>query len=151
MSSPAPLHPAGDPGRPVVGYTTGVYDMFHIGHLNIFSNASLHCDTLVVGVTTDELTESRKGKRPLIPFEERCEIVRSIRFVDRVVPQASMDKIEALEQIGFDVVFVGDDWRGTPTWNRIEADFAEHGVRVHYFPYTPHTSSTSLRSKVLKA
>lgn len=133
-----------------IGYTTGVYDLFHIGHLNVLRRARLECDYLIVGVTTDELSESRKGKRPIIPFTERMEIVEHIDFVDEAVPQTSMDKMEAWRNHKFDKMFVGDDWKGTPQWNKIEEDFKEVGVEIIYFPYTEHTSSTFLRSVLEK-
>lgn len=132
----------------VMGYTAGVFDMFHIGHLNILRNASRHCDRLVVGVTTDELAASRKGKTPIVPWSERAEIVASSRYVDDVVPQSVIDKVAAWERHRFDVIFVGDDWKGSEVWNDLEQRFAELGVRVHYFPYTPHTSSTVLRDRI---
>jgi glycerol-3-phosphate cytidylyltransferase len=132
----------------VVGYTTGVFDMFHIGHLNILRNAKSRCDHLIVGVTTDDLSESRKGKRPIIPEDERMEIVRAVRYVDEVVPQATMDKMQAWRDNRFDVMFVGDDWKGTALWEKLEREFALLGVRIEYFPYTPQTSSTALRAKL---
>lgn len=128
-----------------IGYTTGVYDMFHVGHLNVLKRAKLECDYLIVGVTTDELCEERKGRRPIIPFVERMEIVEHIRFVDEVVAQTSMDKIEAWNNLKFDKMFVGDDWKGTDKWNELEREFASRGVEILYFPYTRHTSSTKLR------
>ena len=105
------------------------------------------CDYLVVGVTTDELAESRKGRRPIVPFLERVEIVQNVRYVDDVVPQAHMDKMEAWRNVRFDVMFVGDDWKGTAAWDALERDFAEVDVRIHYFPYTETVSSTMLRSQ----
>jgi glycerol-3-phosphate cytidylyltransferase len=129
-----------------IGYTTGVYDLFHIGHLNVLKRAKLECDHLVVGVTTDELAEQRKGRRPVIPFFERMEIVAHIRFVDEVVPQTSMDKMEAWNNLKFDRMFVGDDWKGTEKWLQLEREFAPLGVEIVYFPYTTHTSSTILRA-----
>lgn len=132
----------------VVGYTTGVYDMFHIGHLNLLRQARERCDRLIVGVTTDELSESRKGKTPIIPFIERRAIIESIRYVDEVVPQEHMDKFAAWRALQFDVMFVGDDWRGTPSWVSFEQELATVGARVEYLPYTMHTSSTMLRTKL---
>lgn len=134
----------------VVGYTTGVYDLFHIGHLNVLKRARLECDYLIVGVTTDELSESRKGKRPIIPFSERMEIVEHVKFVDEVVPQTNMNKMEAWNNLRFDKMFVGDDWKGTEKWNEIERQFSEVGVEIVYFPYTSHTSSTKLREVLEK-
>ncbi len=132
----------------VVGYTSGVYDMFHIGHLNVLRRARTLCDRLVVGVTTDELSIARKAKRPVVPFEERCEVVASIRYVDDVVAQSTMNKLEAWEAVGFDRMFVGDDWRGSDAWTRYEAEFARVGVEIVYLPYTTQTSSTLLRRRI---
>lgn len=125
----------------VLGYTTGVFDLFHIGHLNMLKNAKGMCDKLIVGVTTDELV-SYKHKKAVIPFEERIEIVRSIDCVDVAIPQRSMDKFEAWKKLKFDVMFVGDDWYATEKWEEYERQFAEVGVKIIYFPYTRGTSST---------
>lgn len=134
----------------IVGYTTGVYDLFHIGHLNVLRRAKMECDYLIVGVTTDELCFSRKNKHPIIPFSERMAIVEAVKFVDEVVPQTHMDKVEAWKNLKFDKMFVGDDWKGTEKWNQLEKDFAELGAEIVYFPYTEHTSSTFLRSVLEK-
>lgn len=128
-----------------IGYTTGVFDMFHIGHLNVLKRARLECDYLIVGVTSDELSMSAKNKKPIIPFNERMDIVEAIKFVDEVVPQTNYDKMEAWNNLKFDLMFVGDDWKGTEKWNQIEKEFGEVGVEIMYFPYTTHTSSTILR------
>lgn len=133
----------------IVGYTTGVFDLFHIGHLNLLRNAKSLCDKLVVGVTTDELV-SYKNKRSVIPFEERLEIVRAIKYVDVVIPQENMDKFEAWSKIKFDVLFVGDDWYKTDKWAQIETQLKEVDVRVVYFPYTKGTSSTLLNETLVK-
>lgn len=133
----------------VIGYTTGVYDLFHIGHLNLLRNAKAMCDKLIVGVTTDELV-SYKNKKSVIPFEERMEIVRSIRYVDAVIPQESMDKFESWNKIKFDVMFVGDDWYNTDKWESLENMFKEVGVRIVYFPYTKGISSTLLNEVLIK-
>ena len=129
-----------------IGYTTGVFDLFHIGHLNILKRARLECDYLIVGITSDELSLSAKNQKPVIPFLERMEIVESIKFVDEVVPQTNYDKMEAWNNLKFDMMFVGDDWKGTDQWNIIEKDFNQYGVEIIYFPYTSHTSSTILRN-----
>ena len=128
-----------------IGYTTGFFDLFHIGHLNILKRAKLECDYLIVGITTDELYLSAKGTKPFIPFQERMDIVEAIKFVDEVVPQTSYDKMEAWNNLKFDRMFVGDDWKGTKEWIQIEKDFAKFNVEIIYFPYTTHTSSTILR------
>lgn len=126
-----------------IGYTTGVYDLFHIGHLNLFKNAKGMCDKLVVGVTVDELVQY-KGKRALIPYEDRIEMVRSCKYVDAVVPQYDMDKLAACKKLGAGILFVGDDWYGTEKWKRYEEDFAKEGIRIVYFPYTKGISSTKI-------
>lgn len=127
----------------VIGYTTGVYDLFHIGHLNLLKNAKGMCDKLVVGVTVDELV-AYKGKRSMIPFEDRIEIVRSIKYVDAAVPQYDMNKLEACKKLGAKFLFVGDDWYGTEKWQQYEKEFAEAGIQIVYFPYTKGISSTKI-------
>lgn len=129
-----------------IGYTTGVFDLFHIGHLNILQRAKEQCDYLIVGVSTDELVKEYKNKKVIIPFNERKRIVENIKFVDKVVPQISMDKKLAWFQYNFDVIFVGSDWKGTIKWIEYEKQFKEVGVDVVYFPYTLGTSSTILRN-----
>ncbi len=128
-------------GKLVIGYTCGVYDLFHIGHLNLLKNAKGLCDKLIVGVTTDELV-SYKHKQAVIPFQERLEIVRNIKCVDAAVPQDNLDKYAMWEKLHFDILFVGDDWFKHPRWKTLEAKFKKVGVRVVYFPYTKGTSST---------
>lgn len=122
--------------------------MFHVGHLRVLERARRKCDELLVGVTTDELSLTVKDKTPIVPFEERREIVNALTCVDRVIPQVSMDKMSAWEEWGFDRMFVGDDWKGTPKWKRLEEDFAAVGVEIVYFPYTKNTSSTVLRASL---
>ncbi len=133
-----------------IGYTAGVFDLFHIGHLNILRNAKNNCDYLIVGITTDELAEKRKGKKPIIPFSERIEIVKNLKFVDMVVPQNTMNKKEIWENLKFNKMFVGDDWKGTPSWNNLEKEFNDINVEIVYFPYTTHTSSSILRDVLSK-
>lgn len=125
----------------IIGYTTGVYDLFHIGHLNLFKNAKGMCDRLIVGVTVDELV-LYKGKKALIPFEDRIEIVRSCKYVDAAIPQYDMDKLLACRKLGASILFVGDDWYGTDKWNAYEAEFRNYGIKIVYFPYTKGVSST---------
>ena len=129
----------------IIGYTTGVFDLFHVGHLNILKNAKSQCDYLIVGVTVDELV-AYKNKTAFIPFEERIEIVDSIKYVDKTVAQTSMDKMAAWKEFGFNKMFVGDDWKNSEQWIKIESDFREVGVEIVYFPYTKETSSTKLRT-----
>ena len=128
----------------LIGYTTGVYDLFHIGHLNLLKNAKGMCDKLVVGVTVDELV-AYKGKQALIPFEDRIELIRSCRYVDAAVPQYDMNKLEACKKLGAKILFVGDDWYGTDKWKTYEKEFNDAGIKIVYFPYTKGTSSTQIR------
>ncbi|WP_232547219.1 adenylyltransferase/cytidyltransferase family protein [Propioniciclava soli] len=133
------------PARYRLGYVPGAWDMFHIGHLNIIRRARENCERLVVGVVTDEALFAAKGKYPMVPLEERMEIVRALAMVDDVVVDFSSDKREVWERVRFDVLFKGDDWKGTPKGERLEAAMESVGVTVFYFPYTAHTSSTVLR------
>ena len=130
----------------VIGYTTGVYDLFHVGHLNLLRRARADCDHLVVGVTSDALAAQRKGRAPFVPLDERCEIIGALRCVDTVVVQDNMDKYSAWEQHGFHRMFVGDDWQGHPDWTALDGKFANVGVEIVYFPYTTHISTTRLRA-----
>ena len=133
-----------------IGYTTGVYDMFHIGHLNILRRAKRQCDYLIVGVSTDELVQKSKNKTPIIPFEERAEIVKAIKYVDEVVPQKDKDKFGAWEKYKFNAMFVGDDWKGSELFKSLEPKFKEKGAEIVYFPYTKGTSSTFLKETLNK-
>jgi glycerol-3-phosphate cytidylyltransferase len=128
-----------------VGYAPGVYDLFHIGHLNLLRNAAECCDVLVAGVVSDLQAERVKGSRPVVPLEERLEIVSAIRFVDRAVVEDVPHKMKMWERVNFDVIVKGDDWKGTERGQQLEADFAQVGVSVAYVPYTQRTSSTLLR------
>jgi glycerol-3-phosphate cytidylyltransferase len=129
-----------------IGYATGVFDMFHVGHLNLLRRARMACDHLIVGVSSDELVKELKGRRPIIPFAERVEIVASLRHVDKVVAETSADKLDAWLTLRFHVTFKGDDWKGSPKWRNLEKEFSARGVAVVYLPYTNHTSSTRLRA-----
>ena len=133
-----------------IGYTTGVYDMFHIGHLNILKNAKEQCEYLIVGVTTDELCESRKNKRPIICEADRVEIVKAIKYVDQVILQDNMDKIQPVREFHVDAVFVGSDWKGTSAWNKYEQEFAAENCVVVYLDYTDGISSSILRERLNK-
>lgn len=133
-----------------IGYAPGVYDMFHVGHLNILRHAARHCDHLIAGVVSDEMAVQAKGRRPVVPLAERMEIVASIDCVDAVWPETVPDKLDTWRDVYFDVIFKGDDWRGTPKGDKLEVDFAAVGVQVVYFPYTLQTSSTLLRAALLE-
>jgi glycerol-3-phosphate cytidylyltransferase len=129
----------------VIGYTSGVFDLFHIGHLNLLKNSKSLCDKLIVGVTTDELV-SYKNKQPVINHYERMEIVRNIKHVDVVVPQPNMEKMEMWKKLQFNIMFVGDDWFENDKWQFFEEEFKKIGVRIVYFPYTKGTSSTLINN-----
>lgn len=130
--------------KKIIGYTTGVFDMFHIGHLNILKRAKEQCDYLIVGVSTDEVVEEYKKKTPIIKFEERIAIVEAIKYVDEIVPQTTMDKMEAWKQLKFDVMFHGSDWKGSDMYNHIIEKFNNVGVKVIFLPHTEGVSSTLL-------
>lgn len=130
--------------KKIIGYTTGVYDMFHIGHLNVIRRAKEHCDYLIVGVSTDELVRRDKGRTPVIPYNERAQIVAALKYVDQVVPQTDKNKLAAWERLGFHKMFVGSDWQGTPQWEEFERQFAPLGVEIVYLPHTDGISSTQL-------
>lgn len=134
----------------IIGYTTGVFDMFHVGHLNILERAKAQCDYLIVGVSTDELVQRDKNKMPIIPFNDRCRIVRAIKFVDEVVPQIDKDKLAAYHRlpVKFHKMFVGSDWQGTPAWKNFEKQFEPLGVEIVYLSHTDGISSTILRDKL---
>lgn len=127
-----------------LGYTSGVFDLFHIGHLHLIERAKAQCERLIVAVSTDELVMEYKHKKPVIPYHERIEIVRALRFVDEVVPQANRNKLEAQAKFGFDVMFVGDDWKGSALYSEVEKAFHQIGVDLVYLSYTHGTSSTLL-------
>lgn len=134
--------------KKIIGYTTGVYDMFHIGHLNVIRRAKEQCDYLIVGVSTDELVLHDKNKKPVIPYEERAAIVEALKYVDQVVPQTDKNKLGAWEQYHFDKMFVGSDWQGSPQWNLYEEQFAPLDVEIIYLPHTDGISSTQLSSVI---
>ncbi|WP_276353549.1 adenylyltransferase/cytidyltransferase family protein [Cohnella caldifontis] len=133
-----------------VGYTAGVFDLFHYGHLNLIKRAKERCDYLIVAVSTDELVKEYKNTVPVIPYEERKAIVESIRYVDQVVPQINRDKIAAYENYHFDVMFVGDDWQGSEVFEKVDSYMRARGGCVEYLPYTQNVSSTTLRGVLNK-
>ena len=132
----------------IIGYTQGTFDMFHIGHLNLIRNAKRHCDYLIVGVNKDELVESYKNKRPIIPLEERVEIVRAIRYVDEVIATDTLDKTKIWEKVHFDEIYIGDDWKGNERWEKTGKEMEQLGAKLVFLPYTKDTSSTMLREKL---
>lgn len=134
--------------KKIIGYTTGVFDMFHIGHLNILRRAKDQCDILIVGVTSDELCYKRKNKYPIIKEQDRVEIVKAIKYVDKVIMQEDMNKLDIVKMIKADIVFVGSDWKNTESWNKYEKEFAKVNCKVVYLPHTDGISSTILRSRI---
>jgi len=135
--------------KKVIGYTTGVFDMFHIGHLHLLKKAKNHCDHLIVGVSSDELVEKYKNKKPIIPFEHRLEIISSLSCVDEVLIQSHRDKIKSYHDINFDVMFVGDDWKGDPLFESVERELKKFDSKIEYFEYTKNVSSTKF-TKILQ-
>lgn len=131
-----------------VGYTTGVFDLFHVGHLNILKKAKEQCEYLIVGVSTDELVENYKNKSPVIPFEQRVEIVKAIRYVDEVVAQTNMDKVEAWHKLKFDALFHGDDWKGSNLYSDIEKKLTDLGVDMVFLKHTSGISSSMIAEKI---
>lgn len=134
--------------KKIIGFTAGAFDMFHIGHLNLLRNAKARCDYLIVGVNSDSLVSSYKNTEVVIPLDERIEIIKSIRYADEVIALDTLDKEVVWRQKKFDVVFIGDDWKGSKRWNHTEKKMNKHGVRVEYLPYTRGTTSTILREKL---
>jgi len=134
--------------KQIIGYLPGTFDLFHIGHLNIIRKAKEHCDYLIVGINTDETCFKMKNKIPIVPFEERCQIVEAIKYVDEVVEQNTSDRYEAWRLYKFDRIFVGSDWKGSEKWRLLEEILEKEGSEVFYFDYTEGTSSTILRSKL---
>jgi len=130
--------------KKIIGYTSGVFDLFHVGHVRILKKAKKYCDFLIVAVTTDSLVKKRKNKNPVIPYKERIEIVKSIKYVDMAVGQSNMNKKLAFDKYKFDIMFVGSDWKGTAKWNELEKYFEQKKIKIKYFPYTKSTSSTKI-------
>jgi len=135
----------------IIGYTTGVFDLFHVGHVNVLKNAKSMCDKLIVGVSSDELVEEKKNKKPIIPFVERCEVVGSCKYVDVVIPQTDRDKKIIYDKLKFDLLFVGDDWYGDKNWKNMELELKKNGVRIVFFPYTKGTSSSLINEILIQA
>jgi len=133
----------------IIGYTSGVYDLFHVGHVNLLRNAKAMCDKLVVGVTVDKLVEYKK-KRSVIPYSERIEVVRACRYVDVALPQKNMDKVAAARKNHASYLFVGDDWYETLRWEEFEGELEQVGCKVIYFPYTEGTSSSLINATLDK-
>lgn len=134
-----------------VGYTTGVFDMFHIGHLNILKRAKAMCDYLIVGVSTDEVVQEYKHRNPVIPFDDRLAIVEAIKYVDKAIPQTTMDKMVAYKELHFDALFHGSDWKDSKMYDEIEKSFSAIGVDVVFLPHTDGISSSLIRDKSDKA
>lgn len=127
--------------KQIIGYTSGVFDLFHLGHLNLLNRAKALCEWLIVGVTTDDLVYY-KGVEALIPFNERLEIVQNIKCVDLAVPQDNLDKFEMWKKLKFDVMFIGDDWYDTERFRIYEEKLKTAGVKIIYLPYTKGISTS---------
>jgi len=131
----------------IIGYTTGVFDLFHIGHVNLLMNAKSMCDRLIVGVSVDKLAE-KKPRNTVIPFEERIQVVRACKYVDVAIPQIAQNKFEVWQKLKYNILFVGDDWYKTESWQDIEKELAKNEVKIIYFPYTHGTSSTIINNTI---
>lgn len=136
----------------VVGFTAGAFDMFHIGHLNLIKNAKMRCDYLIVGVNTDELIQEYKDKKPVIPLMERIQIIEALKYVDQVIPVTTLDKEIIWKTISpkYNILFIGDDWKGNERWKQTEEIMKKYSVSVEYLPHTEGTTSTLLREKLMK-
>lgn len=134
----------------IIGYTAGVFDLLHIGHINLIRNAKNLCDRLIVGVSTDEYVKQYKNKTPIIPFEDRITLVRELKCVDAVVKQENTDRIALHGKIKFDIMFVGDDWYQAPNWVEMDKKFSKLGIKIIYLPYTSHTSTTKIKADIKK-
>ncbi len=133
-----------------IGYTQGVFDMFHVGHLRLINNAARQCDKLIVGVNSDELVLEYKNKKTVISAKDRAEIIQNLKSVDECIIVTTLDKVRLYKELGFDAVFIGDDWKGNERWIKTEKDLADYGVDVVYLPHTPDISSTMLRVDIPK-
>jgi len=136
--------------KKIIGYTTGAFDLFHIGHLNLLRKCKLNCDYLIVGVSTDELIESYKNNKPSITLNDRVEILKSIRYVDKVVVQYDRDKLEAAKKIKCDVMFVGSDWKGSEIFTKLEVELKKIKVDLKFFEYTKRISTTQIKKDIKK-
>lgn len=136
--------------KPIIGYTAGVYDLFHIGHLNLLRNAKSMCDKLIVGVKSDEMVAKKKKGGATIPFEERIEIIRNLKCVDVAVPMYELDIIGEAKKVKANIIFVGDDWYESERWESYERELKESNIEIIYFPYTKKISSTILQEKLKK-
>lgn len=131
-----------------IGFIQGVFDMFHIGHLNLLMKAKEKCEYLIVGVNSDELVKEYKNKIPIIPIYDRAKIVSAIKYVDKVVIMNDRDKIAAHQKYKYDVIFMGDDWKNTSFYNDMEEKLKKYNVDIVYFPYTKGISSSILSEKI---
>lgn len=131
-----------------VGFVAGVFDLFHIGHLNLIRRASERCETLIAGVVPDEVPLLVKGKQPHIPVEERLEILAAIRYVDRAVLLEAREaqKKYSWEKYRYDCFFTGDDWKGNPAWEAEGEWLRGVGSDLVFLPYTQGRTSTQLRA-----
>lgn len=135
--------------KKIIGFTAGTFDMFHIGHLNLIKNAKSRCDYLIVGVNSDELVQEYKGKKVIVPLEERMEIIRALKYVDEVMQIDSLDKKVSWNAKHYDMLFIGDDWKGNPRWEATKVEMEQFGVQTIFLPHTEGTTSTLLREKLI--
>ena len=132
------------------GLTTGTYDMFHAGHLNLLKNAKAICDSLIVGIYNDKVIKQYKNKKPIIGLKDRMSVIEAIKYVDKVIALDSLDKVKAWEKERYDVLIIGDDWKGHSRWLKTEEEMNKLGVDVVYLPYTKGISSSIIKSRVIE-
>ena len=133
-----------------IGFVQGVFDLFHIGHLNLLEKARKHCNYLIVGVNSDELVQEYKNKTPFVPLEERARIIGALKCVDKVIIMNDRDKVKVTQKYNINAIFMGDDWKGIDFYNNMEKELEKYNVDIVYFPYTKGTSSTILKEKLAK-
>lgn len=138
-----------------VGFTCGVYDLFHVGHLNLFERCKKYCDYLIVGICGDDYVREIKNKEPIIPEKDRLRIVGALKCVDKVEMvsiEETIDKVLAWQHFKFDVLFAGDDWKGTERFMETERAFKENNmdIEIVFLPYTKSVSTSMLRDKMSK-
>ncbi len=133
------------------GITVGVFDMFHVGHLNLLERCKAQCDELIVAICDDDYVRNIKHKEPVIVQSDRVRLVEALKCVDRAVLvdyKRTDDKMLLWEELGFDVLFSGDDWKGSERYLKTEKEFKKIGVSIEYLPYTQGVSTTDIKEKI---
>ena len=134
-----------------IGITVGVFDLFHVGHLNLLERCKVMCDKLIVGVCQDDYVTQVKKKTPVYPAKDRMRILAALKCVDEVIPvsiEETEDKMLLIKNHPFNVLFSGDDWKGTPRYLKTEEQFAKYGAKIEYLSYTHGISTTAIKDKL---